>query len=285
MQNAGTKRTQIFRTRLHLLVRRPAWILRRPKMQQQASAARTHDRRQPLPAIGARSSTQPSGRPEDRQVAARFATTATSEAQQLIGQLQEELGQAEAGKARRDEVARLHGEVERLHGILKHKDEQLAKKDETYREDMIKLRQEKDEQLAKKDETYREDMIKLRQEKDETYREDMIKKDEQLAKKDDTYREDLNRLMQQLSGIGMPPTQTTFPVQQQASFSPVPPTQPLSAPVLPAHRRVQRAQVDAVAPQEQPTQPIHYAPHSTDSAAEEGRDVGCGQAERIGSPV
>ena len=170
-----------FFARLHLLGRRPAWILRRPKMQQQASAARTHDRRQPLPAIGARSSTQPSGRPEDRQVAARFATTATSEAQQLIGQLQEELGQAEAGKARRDEVARLHGEVERLHGILKHKDEQLAKKDETYREDMIKLRQEKDEQLAKKDEklakkdeTYREDMIKLRQEKDETYREDII---------------------------------------------------------------------------------------------------------------
>ena len=106
-------------------------------MQQQASAARTHDRRQPLPAIGARSSTQPSGRPEGRQVTARFAT---SEAQQLIGQPQEELGQAEAGKARRDEVARLHGEVERLHGILKQKDEQLAKKDETYRQDMTKLR-------------------------------------------------------------------------------------------------------------------------------------------------
>ena len=213
-------------------------------MQQQASAARTHDRRQPLPAIGARSSTQPSGRPEDRQVAARFATTATSEAQQLIGQLQEELGQAEAGKARRDEVARLHGEVERLHGILKHKDEQLAKKDETYREDMTKLRLEKDEQLAN-----------LRQE----YREDM-------TKKDDTHREDLNRLMQQLSGIGMPPIQTTIPVQQRASFSPVPPTQPLSAPVPPAHRRVQRAQVDAVAPQEQPTQPIYDASPSTDSA-------------------
>ena len=62
-------------------------------------------------------------------------------------------------------------------------------------------------------------------------------KDEQLAKKDDSHREDINRLMQQLSGIGMPPIQTTIPVQQQASFSPVPPTQSLSAPVPPAHRR------------------------------------------------
>ena len=121
----------------------------------------------------------------------------------------------------------------------------------TYREDM-----------TKKDETHRVEMAKLRQE----HREDITKKDEQLAKKDDTQREAINRLMQQLSGIGMPPIQTTIPVQQRASFSPVPPTQPLSAPVPPAHRRVQRAQADAVAPQEQPTQPIHDAPPSTDSA-------------------
>ena len=94
-------------------------------------------------------------------------TSATSEAQQLlIGRLQEELGQAEAGKARRDEVARLHGELGRLHGVLKQKDEQLAKKDEQHREDM-----------QKKGDQHREDAHKLHEE----HRDDLRRKDEQIS--------------------------------------------------------------------------------------------------------